>query len=239
MSLMITGYREQPKMGPTFNKSPAASTTRTLNVGSRSQPNASLAISSPRMGPMPPSNYQPRSAPVNLTVGSGTPEAVPNKNVERFSQGSFGIGKEYDKYTNMFQRQIDEGSTLEQSMYLSRTATPQDHINAFGNKDNWKKWGGGNKMGSAGAAVNAARRAQKARRDAQKAASKNPFSINALNNEVGQIAGVPYGDMGMYDISTRGLGQFVTEGQLRKMQADPARFNLSPSQIRVINRIKI
>ena len=233
---MITGYREQPKMGPILKSSTTANTTRTLNVGSRSQPNASLAISSPRMGPMPPSNYQPRSAPVNLTVGSGTPEAVPNKNVERFSQGSFGIGKEYDKYTKIHQNAIDGGSTLEQAMYLSRTATPQDHINAFGNKDNWKKWGGGNKMGSAGAAVNAARRAQKARRDAQKAASKNPFSINALNNEIGQIAGV-YGDMGMHDID--GRGHFVTTGQLQKMKADPTRFGLSPSQIRMINKIKI
>ena len=233
---MITGYREQPKMGPSPKSSTTANTTRSITVGSRSQPNTSLAISTPRMGPIPPSNYQPRSAPVSLTVGSKTPEAVPNKNVERFSQGSFGIGKEYDKYTNMFQRQIDEGSTLEQSMYLSRTATPQDHINAFGNKDNWMKWGGGNKMGSAGAAVNAARRAQKARRDAQKAASKNPFSINALNNEIGQIAGV-YGDMGMHDID--GRGHFVTTGQLQKMKADPTRFGLSPSQIRMINKIKI
>jgi len=177
---MITGYKEQPKMGPTFKKSPTASTTRSITVGSRSQPNASLAISSPRMGPMPPSNYQPRSAPVSLTVGSRTPEAVPNKNVERFSQGSFGVGKEYDRYTNMFQRQIDEGSTLERAMYMSRTSTPQDHINAFGNRDNWRTWTGGNKMGSAGAAVNAARRAQKANRDARKAARDNPFSIPSL-----------------------------------------------------------
>ena len=239
MSLMITGYKEQPKMGPTFKKSPTANTTRSITVGSRSQPNASLAISSPRMGPTPPSNYQPRSAPVNFTVGSRTPEAVPNKNVERFSQGSFGVGKEYDRYTNMFQRQIDEGSTLEQSMYLSRTATPEDHINAFGNRDNWRTWTGGNKMGSAGAAVNAARRAQKANRDARKAARDNPFSINALNNEIGQIAGgYDYGGLsGMHDID--GRGHFVTTGQLQKMKADPTRFGLSPSQIRLINRIKI
>ena len=180
MSLMITGYREQPKMGPILKSSTTANTTRTLNVGSRSQPNASLAISSPRMGPMPPSNYQPRSAPVNLTVGSKTPEALPNKDVKRFSQGSFGVGKEYDKYTKMYQRQIDEGSTLERSMYLSRTATPQDHINAFGNRNSWRKWGGGRKMGSGGAAVVAARKARKAARDAQRAARNNPFSIPNL-----------------------------------------------------------
>jgi hypothetical protein len=192
---MITGYREQPKMGPTFKKSPTASTTKSITVGSRSQPNASLAISSPRMGPMPPSNYQPRSAPVSLTVGSRTPEAVPNKNVERFSQGSFGVGKEYDRYTNMFQRQIDEGSTLERAMYRSKTSTPQDHINAFGNRDNWRTWTGGNKMGSAGAAVNAARRAQKANRDARR--NNDAFSIPSLNNVM--MAVTPWAKVGAWE----------------------------------------
>jgi hypothetical protein len=192
---MITGYREQPKMGPTFKKSPTASTTKSITVGSRSQPNASLAISSPRMGPMPPSNYQPRSAPVSLTVGSKTPEAVPNKNVERFSQGSFGVGKEYDRYTNMFQRQIDEGSTLERAMYMSKTSTPQDHINAFGNRDNWRTWTGGNKMGIGGAAVNAARRAQKARRDAQR--NNDAFSIPSLNNVM--MAVTPWAKVGAWE----------------------------------------
>jgi len=203
-------------MGPTFKKSPTASTTRSITVGSRSQPNASLAISSPRMGPMPPSNYQPRSAPVSLTVGSRTPEAVPNKNVERFSQGSFGVGKEYDRYTNMFQRQIDEGSTLERSMYLSRTATPQDHINAFGNRDNWRTWTGGNKMGSGGAAVNAARRAQKARRDAQR---NNAFSIPSLNNVL--MAGDNRGlnRQRDYDVNTGDLKGITTDSDFgRRMR---------------------
>jgi len=217
-TLFITGYKEQPKMGPmppSSYKSPTATRNLTLkgpsqpNASSKAkttfQPNASLAVSLPRMGPMPPSNYQPKSAPVSLTVGpkvppnmalnkspnldkssSKTSEAVPNTGVKRFSQGSFGVGKEYDKYTKMYQKQIDEGITLEQSMYLSRTATQQDHINAFGNTDNWRKWGGGNKMGSAGAAVNAARRAQKARRDAQR---NNTFSIPSLNSLMALNAG--------------------------------------------------
>ena len=189
MSLMITGYREQPKMGPSPKSSTTANTTKSITVGSRSQPNASLAISSPRMGPMPPSNYQPRSAPVSLTVGSKTPEALPDKNVERFSQGSFGIGKEYDKYTNMFQRQIDEGSTLEQSMYLSRTATPQDHINAFGNRDNWKKWGGGNKRASGTNATRMAAINRIRSRRAEAEARNNPFSIPTLNSLMALNAG--------------------------------------------------
>ena len=216
MSLMITGYREQPKMGPMPKSSTTANTTRSITVRGPSQSNASLAISSPRMGPMPPSNYQPRSAPVSLTVGSRTPEAVPNKNVERFSQGSFGVGKEYDRYTNMFQRQIDEGSTLERSMYLSRTATPQDHINAFGNRDNWRTWTGGNKMGSGGAAVNAARRAQKARRDAQR---NNAFSIPSLNNVL--MAGDNRGlnRQRDYDVNTGDLKGITTDSDFgRRMR---------------------
>ena len=194
-TLFITGYKEQPKMGPSPKSSTTANTTRSITVRGPSQPNASLAISTPRMGPMPPSNYQPRSAPVNLTVGSKTPEALPNKDVKRFSQGSFGVGKEYDKYTKMYQRQIDEGSTLERSMYLSRTATPEDHINAFGNRDNWRKWGGGNKMGTAGASINAARRAQKARRDAQR--NNDAFSIPSLNNVM--MAVTPWAKVGAWE----------------------------------------
>tara|TARA_R100000152_G_C6705193_1_gene133921 strand:+ start:61 stop:777 length:717 start_codon:yes stop_codon:yes gene_type:complete len=238
---MITGYREQPKMGPMPKRSTTANTTRSITVRGPSQPNASLAISSPRMGPMPPSNYQPRSAPVNLTVGSKTPEALPDQNVERFSKGSFGIGKEYDKYTNMFQNAIDGGSTLEQSMYLSRTATPEDHINAFGNRDNWRKWKGTSKKGTPLGRAHASGlmgRLNSIR--AKNRAKSNPFSIPNLNNEVGQIAGVGYdygGLSGMHDID--GRGHFVTTGQLQKMKADPARFGLSPAQIKMINRIKI
>tara|TARA_R100000008_G_C3542145_1_gene145405 strand:- start:213 stop:911 length:699 start_codon:yes stop_codon:yes gene_type:complete len=232
---MITGYREQPKMGPSPKSSTTANMTRSITVGSRSQPNASLAISSPRMGPIPPSNYQPRSAPVSLTVGSRTPEALPNKSMERFSQGSFGIGKEYDKYTKIYQRQIDEGSTLERAMYLSRTATPEDHIRAFGNRDNWKKWGGGNKRPSGTNATRMAAINRIRSRRAEAEAKNNPFSIPSLNNVL--MAGAVYGDMGMHDID--GRGHFVTTGQLQKMKADPARFGLSPSQIRMINKIKV
>ena len=215
---MITGYREQPKMGPSPKSSTTANTTRSITVGKANQPNASLAISSPRMGPMPPSNYQQRSAPVNLTVGSRTPEALPNKNVERFSRGSFGVGKEYDKYTNMFQRQIDEGSTLERAMYLSRTATPQDHINAFGNRDNWKKWGGGNKRASGTNATRMAAINRIRSRRAEAEARNNPFSIPSLNNVM------MAGDRGLnrsrdYDANTGDLKGITTDSDFgRRMR---------------------
>ena len=182
MSLMITGYREQPKMGPmppSNYKSPTA--TRNLTLRGPSQSNASLAITgsqeySQRMGPMLPSNYK-QIPSVNLDL-TKTPESLPDSNAKRFSQGSFGIGKEYDKYTKIHQRQIDEGITLEQAMYLSRTATPEDHIRAFGNRNNWRKWGGGNKTASG---TNATRMAT-INRIKSKRAEVNPFSIPSLNN---------------------------------------------------------
>jgi len=89
-----------------------------------------------------------------------TPEAPPNMALTAdpnwdksrgYAPGSFGIGPEYDKYTKLFQRQIDGGSTLEQAMYLSRTATPEDFLKAFGDRSMKRKWGGGSKGGSRGA----------------------------------------------------------------------------------------
>ena len=93
------------------------------------------------------------------TGSTKTPEAAPNMSLTEdpnwdksigYAPKSFGVGPEYDKYTKMFQRQIDEGSTLEQAMHLSRTATPEDFLKAFGDRSMWKKWGGGSKGGNKG-----------------------------------------------------------------------------------------
>tara|TARA_B100000287_G_scaffold67378_1_gene58928 strand:- start:1902 stop:3053 length:1152 start_codon:yes stop_codon:yes gene_type:complete len=93
------------------------------------------------------------------TGSTKTPEAPPNPGLtddpnwdkkRGFAPGSFGIGPEYDKYTKLFQRSIDEGTTLEQAMYLSRTATGNDFLKAFGDKSMKRKWGGGRKGGSGG-----------------------------------------------------------------------------------------
>jgi hypothetical protein len=77
-------------------------------------------------------------------------------------------------YEEMYARQLAEGHDLETAMRFNKAATPEDFRRAFGTSDDprqqWRKWGGGNKMGSAGAAVNAARKAQKAARDA----ARNP-----------------------------------------------------------------
>ncbi len=210
---MITGYREQPKMGPMPKSSTTLAAiknyekTRNITVGSRNQPNASLAISTPipkslpRMGPTPPSNYQQRSAPVNLTVGSNNFQGDPDRLARQ------------DEYRTRYASQIAEANRkgnfdtpriIADSLRGSRVATSSDFArfkDAFQGYDhglgNWKKWGGGNKMGSAGAAVNAARRAQKARRDAQRAARDNPLSIPSLNNVM--MAVTPWAKVGAWE----------------------------------------
>ena len=50
----------------------------------------------------------------------------------------------------MFRNSINEGFTLEEAMRNSRTTTPQDFLNAFGSREQWKKWGGGSKGGIRG-----------------------------------------------------------------------------------------
>ena len=93
------------------------------------------------------------------TGSTKTPEAEPNMALTNdpnwdkkrgYAPGSFGIGPEYDKYMDIFKRSIDEGTTLEQAMYLSRTSTPEDFLKAFGDKSMYKKWGGGKNQGGSG-----------------------------------------------------------------------------------------
>ena len=88
-----------------------------------------------------------------------------------------------DEYLKRYANQIAEANSqgnfntpeiIANSLRLSRVATPKDFADfkeAFKDYDHglgsWKKWGGGNKMGSGGAAVNAARKARaEARRSA-------------------------------------------------------------------------
>ena len=62
----------------------------------------------------------------------------------------------------------DIAKTIAKALYWSRVATPKDFADfkeTFKDYDhglgNWKKWGGGNKMGSAGAKIAAQRKANK------------------------------------------------------------------------------
>jgi hypothetical protein len=105
---------------------------------------------------------------------------------------TYSIADYKDRYANQI---AEAGATtdeevvqaIKRALYLSRVATPQDFEKfheTFKDYDHglgsWKKWGGGNKMGSGGAAVNAAR---KARAEAN-AASRGP----GLGFQFGQMA---------------------------------------------------
>ena len=105
---------------------------------------------------------------------------------------TYSIADYKDRYANQI---AEAGATtdeevvqaIKRALYLSGVATPQDFEKfheTFKDYDHglgsWKKWGGGNKMGSGGAAVNAAR---KARAEAN-AASRGP----GLGFHLGQMA---------------------------------------------------
>ena len=87
-------------------------------------------------------------------------------------------------YEKMYAAQLAEGHDLETAMRYNKAATPEDFLRAFGQSSDprhqHRKWGGGNKMGSGGAAVNAARRA----RAEANAASRGP----GLGFHIGQMA---------------------------------------------------
>jgi hypothetical protein len=87
-------------------------------------------------------------------------------------------------YEKMYAAQLAEGHDLETAMRYNKAATPEDFLRAFGESSDprhqHRKWGGGNKMGSGGAAVNAARKA----RAAANAASRGP----GLGFHLGQMA---------------------------------------------------
>ena len=91
-------------------------------------------------------------------------------------------------YEKMYARQLAEGATLEQAMRSNRASTPEDYRRAFGNSDDphqqWRKIGGGNKMGSAGASINAKRKAQKQARDARGESDPIVSRIGAFFNKL-------------------------------------------------------
>jgi len=92
-------------------------------------------------------------------------------------------------YEKMYARQIAEGATLEQAMRSNRASTPEDFRRAFGTSDDphqqWRKIGGGNKMGSGGRAVNAARRAKAEARRSAPDANVNDYTNKNLADRVG------------------------------------------------------
>jgi hypothetical protein len=92
-------------------------------------------------------------------------------------------------YEKMYAAQLAEGHDLETAMRYNKAATPEDFLRAFGQSSDprhqHRKWGGGNKMGSGGAAVNAARRARAEARKSAPDANVNNYTNKNLADHLG------------------------------------------------------
>jgi len=92
-------------------------------------------------------------------------------------------------YEKMYAAQLAEGHDLETAMRYNKAATPEDFLRAFGESSDprhqHRKWGGGNKMGSGGAAVNAARRARAETRRSAPDANVNNYTNKNLADHLG------------------------------------------------------
>ena len=95
-------------------------------------------------------------------------------------------------YEKMYAAQLAEGHDLETAMRYNKAATPEDFLRAFGQSSDprhqHRKWGGGNKMGSGGAAVNAARRARAEARRSAPDANVNNYTNKNLADHLGLTA---------------------------------------------------
>ena len=118
-------------------------------------------------------------------------------------------------YEEMYARQIAEGIPLEEAMRFNRASTPEDYRRAFGDSDDprqqWRKIGGGNKMGSAGASINAKRRAQKQARDAR--GESDPI-VSRITAFVDKLAGKEASD----DSTTERTSDYRTPKERRNRE---------------------
>ena len=118
-------------------------------------------------------------------------------------------------YEEMYARQLAEGATLEQAMRSNRASTPEDYRRACGNSDDphqqWRKIGGGNKMGSAGASINAKRKAQKQARDAR--GESDPI-VSRITAFVDKLAGKEASD----DSTTERTSDYRTPKERRNRE---------------------
>ena len=97
-----------------------------------------------------------------------------------------------EKWLGIYANRIEEGErkgrsaidSMDQAVRWSKTMTPGENreykwaFEGITNAPDWKKWGGGNKMGSGGRAVNAAR---KARADSKRQARRSAPDANVNN----------------------------------------------------------
>ena len=112
-------------------------------------------------------------------------------------------------YEKMYAAQLAEGHDLETAMRYNKAATPEDFLRAFGQSSDprhqHRKWGGGNKMGSGGAAVNAARRARAEARRSAPDANVNNYTNKNLADRLGLTALSNFVDSRVNDVQ----GKFV------------------------------
>ena len=112
-------------------------------------------------------------------------------------------------YEKMYAAQLAEGHDLETAMRYNKAATPEDFLRAFGDSSDprhqHRKWGGGNKMGSGGAAVNAARRARAEARRSAPDANVNNYTNKNLADHLGLTALSNFVDSRVNDVQ----GKFV------------------------------
>ena len=121
------------------------------------------------------------------------------------------------RYANHIEEQNRKGNfntpeIIASALRSSRTATRKDFADfkeAFKDYDHglgsWKKWGGGNKMGSGGAAVNAARRARAEARRSAPDANVNNYTNKNLADRLGLTALSNFVDSRLNDVQ----GKFV------------------------------
>ena len=118
-------------------------------------------------------------------------------------------------YEEMYARQIAAGIPLEEAMRFNRASTPEDYRRAFGNSDDprqqWRKIGGGNKMGSAGASITAKRKAQKQARDAR--GESDPI-VSRITAFVDKLAGKEASD----DSTTERTSDYRTPKERRNRE---------------------
>jgi hypothetical protein len=127
------------------------------------------------------------------------------------------VNEYLERYANQIAEANSQGNfntpeIIANSLRLSRVATPKDFADfkeAFKDYDHglgsWKKWGGGNKMGSGGAAVNAARRARAEARRSAPDANVNNYTNKNLADRLGLTALSNFVDSRLNDVQ----GKFV------------------------------
>ena len=104
-----------------------------------------------------------------------------------------------EKWLGIYANRIEEGErkgrsaidSMDQAVRWSKTMTPGENreykwaFEGITNAPDWKKWGGGNKMGSAGARINAERAAKAEAKKSAPDPNVNPYTNKNLADHLG------------------------------------------------------